>query len=76
LREALKPNFPTESRNLFAAGIHNGAADQSPNSAPFASDLRAKSYLDDGVVRNFEEIGRPARDPVEKRGNRKGYRVH
>jgi hypothetical protein len=58
LREALKPNFLTESRNLSAAGIHNRASDESPNAAPSASDLRAKSHL--------EEIGRPACDPVEK----------
>src|ERR1700678_3803907 len=40
------------------------------------SDLHPKSHLDDSVMGNLEEIGCPARDPVEKREDRKGYRLH
>src|SRR5664279_3447364 len=40
------------------------------------SDLHPESHLDDGVLRNLEEIRRPARDPVEEREHRKGERLH
>jgi hypothetical protein len=65
----LEPNFLAESRNMLRR-VHDRAPDQSSNAATPNSDLRAKSHLDDGVVKNFEETGRPARDPVEKRENR------
>src|SRR5580692_3150223 len=51
--------------------------DPHPVPGPFwRSDLDAKSHLDNGVVGDFEEIGGPARDPVQEREDRKRYRIH
>jgi hypothetical protein len=61
---SVETQFPDRIEKFIAADIHNRAPDQSSKVA--TSDLRAKSHLNDGVLRDLEEIGRPPRDPVEK----------
>jgi hypothetical protein len=56
--EAWKPKFLAEPQNLL------GGAKVKIEPGNAKSDLHSKSHLDDGVVRNLEEIGCPARDPV------------
>src|ERR1700730_5466236 len=52
------------------------ARKQRPCAAAPNSDLHPKSHLDDGVVRNLEEIGGAGWDPVEEEKNRKRKRIH
>jgi len=53
---------PSSAPNANVAPSSNRASDL---------DLHPKSHLDDGVPGNLEEVGRPARDAVEERENRK-----